>query len=346
MVGSLWKPSCCGELIDGFRCNFKTLSRVNPRCPDSFVEFGGAIGYQQKIMLLLALQIRRTLLLAAIWGLLFLPQVGAQKSPVQENELTTVGGVTLEAILKRLGARLEHGVSAAQLSNYARHFSGIDRDADGRHSKAEYIENGNYLTPQARRGIFSAADSDQDGFVAKAEYILNRIITDEAKAIVQAMDDDRDGLVQRLEFVKHAKAKLSDEKLSGAVFAALDTDGNGALRVSEYLRVWGQWARTGRKSPAQRLSKASGDPGAAKEQPGRTRPGGARGREGGGPPSGRPGGGFGPFSGNSDPVRLNQAGLKIGSSLPEVTIVDAEGKKFETASLKGSYSVLVFGCLT
>jgi len=309
------------------------------------VEFGGAIGYQQKIML--ALQIRRTLPLAAIWGLLCLPQVGAQKSSVQENEATTVGGVTPEAILKRLGARLEHGVSVAQLSNYARHFTGVDGDADGRHSKVEYIENGNYLTPQARRGIFNAADSDQDGFVTKAEYILNRIITDEAKAIVQAMDDDGDGLVQRVEFVKHAKAKLSDEKLSGAVFAALDTDGDGALRVPEYLRIWGQWARTGRKSPAQRLSKASGDPGAAtKEQPGRTRPGGARGREGGGPPPGRPGGGFGPFSGNSDPVRLNQAGLKIGSPLPEVTIVDAEGKKFETASLKGAYSVLVFGCLT
>lgn len=298
----------------------------------------------QKIMLML--QIRRTLPLAAMWGLLVLPQVGAQKSSVEKNESKNVGGVTPEAILKRLGARLEHGVSADQLSSYARHFSGTDRDADGRHSKVEYIENGNYLTPQARRGIFSAADSDQDGFVTKAEYILNRIITDEGKAIVQAMDDDRDGVVQQLEFMKHAKAKLSDEKLSGAVFAALDTNGDGALRIPEYLRVWGQWARTGRKSPAQRLRKASGDPGAAKAQPGRTRPGGVRGREGGGPPSGRPDGGFGPFSGNSDPGRLNQAGLKIGSPLPEVTIVDAEGRQFETASLKGSYSVLVFGCLT
>jgi cytochrome oxidase Cu insertion factor (SCO1/SenC/PrrC family) len=32
--------------------------------------------------------------------------------------------------------------------------------------------------------------------------------------------------------------------------------------------------------------------------------------------------------------------------MPEVTVFDADGKPFETASLKGKYSVVVFGCLT
>ncbi len=36
----------------------------------------------------------------------------------------------------------------------------------------------------------------------------------------------------------------------------------------------------------------------------------------------------------------------IGESLPEVTVYDPDGKPFELAQLKGSYSVLVFGCLT
>jgi hypothetical protein len=70
------------------------------------------------------------------------------------------------------------------------------------------------------------------------------------------------------------------------------------------------------------------------------RPGGR-----GGPPGGNAGA-FGPYSGNTDPVRLSRAGLKVGSPLPEVVVFDADGKEFETASLKGGYSVLVFGCLT
>jgi len=36
----------------------------------------------------------------------------------------------------------------------------------------------------------------------------------------------------------------------------------------------------------------------------------------------------------------------IGDSIPEVTVYTADGKKFSTSQLKGSYTVLVFGCLT
>ena len=37
---------------------------------------------------------------------------------------------------------------------------------------------------------------------------------------------------------------------------------------------------------------------------------------------------------------------KVGEALPEASGYDAEGKGFKLSSLKGSYSVLVFGCLT
>ena len=36
----------------------------------------------------------------------------------------------------------------------------------------------------------------------------------------------------------------------------------------------------------------------------------------------------------------------IGQPLPEVTLYRADGKQFLTSQLKGSYTVLVFGCLT
>ncbi len=35
-----------------------------------------------------------------------------------------------------------------------------------------------------------------------------------------------------------------------------------------------------------------------------------------------------------------------GSTLPSVRAVDEQGRDFSTASLRGSYTVLVFGCLT
>lgn len=168
-----------------------------------------------------------------------------------------VAGSPVSVILRQLGAMQEKGVTEEQLKGYARQFGFLDADRDGAHSKDEYIENGRYLTPQARRAIFAAADSDQDGVVTKAEYTLNRIITDEAKSIIQAMDDDKDGKVVKAEFISHAKTKLENEGRAGSVFAALDTDGNGSINVPEYLRVWGRWARAGGDTEEQRLAKTT-----------------------------------------------------------------------------------------
>ncbi len=44
--------------------------------------------------------------------------------------------------------------------------------------------------------------------------------------------------------------------------------------------------------------------------------------------------------------RFAKAGLKIGEPVPDVTAYDPLGKEFKLRSLRGHYSVLVFGCLT
>lgn len=36
----------------------------------------------------------------------------------------------------------------------------------------------------------------------------------------------------------------------------------------------------------------------------------------------------------------------VGDLLPEVTVYTPDGKPFNTTDLRGSYAVLVFGCLT
>jgi len=135
--------------------------------------------------------------------------------------------VPVADVLKRLGAKLEHGSEVKQLDSYSRHFDRTDPNRDGRHTKEEYVDKGGYMTLQARAGIFRAADGNADEVVTKDEYILNRIITDEAKTIVQGMDDDKDGSVGQSEFVEHAAELLSDQKLAEQVYAAFDANADG-----------------------------------------------------------------------------------------------------------------------
>jgi Ca2+-binding EF-hand superfamily protein len=168
-----------------------------------------------------------------------------------------IGGQPVAKILAMLGAKREVGVSDEQLLSYADHFDRTDPNHDGQHSREEYVERGGYMTPQARAGIFRAADNNADGVVTRTEYVLNRIITDEAKRIVQQTDADKDGRVTGAEFVEGSP--IEDKAISRAVFDALDTSGDGMVTIPEYLRVWGGWARPNYKAQeatlAARLSK-------------------------------------------------------------------------------------------
>jgi len=164
-----------------------------------------------------------------------------------------VGPVSVTHVLQRLGAQLEQGSTVKERDAYSSHFDRMDTNKDGKHTRVEYVDRGTYMTPQARAGIFRAADGNADGVVTKAEYVLNRIITDEAKGIVQGMDDDRDGLVERVEFVAHAAKLLSDLELAEQVYEALDANADGGIPIPEYLRIWGQWARSGQEPAEARL---------------------------------------------------------------------------------------------
>lgn len=44
--------------------------------------------------------------------------------------------------------------------------------------------------------------------------------------------------------------------------------------------------------------------------------------------------------------RFDKSSPAIGSTLPHATAYDADGNKLDLASLKGHWSVIVFGCLT
>ena len=44
--------------------------------------------------------------------------------------------------------------------------------------------------------------------------------------------------------------------------------------------------------------------------------------------------------------RFEASGLREGAAFPDVQIYDAKGHPLQTGELKGSYTVLVTGCLT
>jgi Ca2+-binding EF-hand superfamily protein len=151
-----------------------------------------------------------------------------------------LGGKTPLEILTMLGARGEDGVQPEKLKEYRRIFGFLDANSNGDLSTREFVEDGRYMTRQARQGIFRASDGNGDGVVSEGEYVTNRIITDEAKAILTKMDEDGDGKVTREEFVQNCGLPGD---LPESVFNEFDTDGNGKLVIPEYLRVWGRWAR-------------------------------------------------------------------------------------------------------
>ena len=178
--------------------------------------------------------------------------VGLGESPELKDEVT-VGGVAVSVVLERLGATMEHGVSRSRLSLYSQHFDRIDHNHDGVHSKTEFIEDGSYLNARSRRGIFVASDRNRDGEVSKAEYILNRIITDEAKKIVEALDLNEDGRILRTEFLQGTRQPLMSDELAASVYAAFDGNKDGEIVIPEYLRIWGAWARADGKSASLRI---------------------------------------------------------------------------------------------
>lgn len=51
-----------------------------------------------------------------------------------------------------------------------------------------------------------------------------------------------------------------------------------------------------------------------------------------------------PFGRGND--RLERAGLKVGQDLPQADLYTADGRHFSLSELGGSYTVLIFGCLT
>jgi len=162
--------------------------------------------------------------------------------PKDDEGEIKIKGHSPQQILTLFGFKGVKGATKSRAESYRRTFGFTDANRDGKHSRKEYVENGRYMTPQARAGIFQASDSNKDDFVSEDEYVENRIITDEAKEIFSAMDSNKDNKLTADELIN--SKKIADNELAGEIFKALDTNSDGSLVIPEYLRVWGVWARS------------------------------------------------------------------------------------------------------
>jgi Ca2+-binding EF-hand superfamily protein len=242
-------------------------------------------------------------------------------------------------------------------------FRATDRDGDGVLTRKEYIEN-RIITDEAK-AVHQLMDADGDGQVSREEFDAGCGIEDTARArhVFEKFDGDGDGSVGMIEYLRlwgdvaridpewtQAPDTVNEERESAAgppfsgparggppdfdvIFERFDRNADGLLTEDElpaplYARMRG--------------SDSNSDGAISKEEAQAMR---GRGRPGGGTADFDRGG---PVGGGIDlNRRLEQAGLQIGSGIPDLSVYDADGEPVSLNELTGDKpTVLVTGCLT
>jgi hypothetical protein len=162
------------------------------------------------------------------------------------------------------------------------------------------------MTPLFRVSLFAVAVLGVSSAVL-AQGRAGQIRGRMPNPVARVLDQDGDG-------------EISAEELAAApqMLKKLDENGDGSITRDELGAAFREAMRQGSL------------PGAAPNRLGQAPNAGARGS--------RPG--------TDGAATLERAGLEVGQTLPELTILDADGQSFPLARLRGRYSVLVFGCLT
>ncbi len=172
--------------------------------------------------------------------------------------------------------------------------------------------------------MFERLDQNGDGVLTSEEVPEERQRFFDR--MMQRADQNQDGKLTQEEFTTSLNTGGGGQRMPGrrfdaeGMFERFDSNGDGEITQEEIPQR------------AQRLMQLdqNGDGVLTREELSQGRPGGG--------PGGRPGRGPGGPS--------QQSGSLVGQPLPDITVYDAQGNEFSLSSLKGNYSVLVFGCLT
>jgi hypothetical protein len=191
-------------------------------------------------------------------------------------------------------------------------FSGFDRGGFGRLGGQPPGAGGR---PGQRGGGFGPGGPSRQGRAEGGGSIT-------PEAILSQFDTNKDGKLTKNEIPR--ESQRLQQMLKDA-----DKNRDGVLTKQELTQYLSNAEGRGGRQQQGGVQQSRGQrPGGGRSQPG----GGFQRPEAGG---GRSGGGS--RGGNF---------IEIGQPLPNLTVYDSNGNEFKLSSLKGKYSVLVFGCLT
>lgn len=261
---------------------------------------------------------------AAAFALLLPSSVFAQP-PFQRGERAPGGFLQRIPVFSVLDKNKDGEISAEEIENASAALKTLDRDGNGKLTEDELRPNfgGGEArgASRNRRGRGRGAGGDR-GF-----DFVERIMRH---------DKNGDGKVTKEE------APESMQQF----FGRIDANGDGVLEKAE-VEAMAQRFRSGGGSRGFRGRRGQGRPqrpqrpAQEKEEEGKPQDNSAR--DGNRQASRRAG--FGARR-SGDSVRLTANGLKLGMPLPDIDVYDEAGDVFRFASLKGQYTVVVFGCLT
>ena len=174
--------------------------------------------------------------------------------------------------------------------------------------------------------MFERLDQNGDGWVTADEVPQERQRF--LDLMMQRGDQNQDGKLSQEEFTASLSNRGGFARAGGGrrpfdaerMFERFDSNGDGEITPDEIPQ---------RVQRIMQLDR-NGDGVLTREELSQGPSGGRVGRRPGRAPGGRSQG----------------SGVLLGQPLPDITVYDAEGKEFKLSSLKGDYSVLVFGCLT
>ncbi len=172
--------------------------------------------------------------------------------------------------------------------------------------------------------MFERLDQNADGVLTSEEVPEERQRFFDR--MMQRADQNQDGKLTQEEFTASLNSSGGQRSMRGGRFNAermferFDSNGDGEITQDEIPQR------------AQRMMQMdqNGDGVLTREELSQ------------GPPGGR----FGGRPGRAPGGPSQGSGALVGQPLPDIAVYDAQGGEFKLSSLKGDYSVLVFGCLT
>lgn len=258
---------------------------------------------------------------AVAFALLVASSVFAQP-PSQKNRKAPGGFLRRVPVISALDKNKDGEISAEEIENAAAALKTLDRDGNGKLTEDE-------LRPNFGGGDARGASRTRGGQAHRRGAGGDRGFD----FVERIMRNDKNG-----------DGKVTKEEAPEPMrqfFGRIDANGDGVLEKAEVEAMAERFRSRGGRGFRSRKGQGRPQRPAREKEEGKPQDKGAK--DGNQQASRRS---KSDPKKTGEPVRLRANGLKLGTPLPDVDVFDESGDVFRFASLKGQYTVVVFGCLT